>query len=87
MTQAANTYEELSCRELVELVTDYLEDALPDGLRQRFDEHIAHCAGCQTYLEQMRASIRTTGTLTPESLSPEAESALLEAFRGWKRES
>jgi anti-sigma factor RsiW len=87
MTQAANTYEELSCRELVELVTDYLEDALPDGLRERFDEHIAHCSGCQTYLEQMRASIRTTGTLTPESLSPEAESALLEAFRGWKRES
>ena len=85
MTQAANTYEDLSCQELVELVTDYLEGALPDELRQRFDEHIAHCSGCQTYLEQMRTTIRATGTLTPESLSPEAESTLLDAFRGWKR--
>ena len=85
MTQAANTYEELSCQELVELVTDYLEGALPDELRERFDAHIAHCSGCQTYLEQMRATIRATGTLTPESLSPEAESTLLEAFRGWRR--
>ena len=76
---------ELTCQELVELVTDYLEGALPDELRDRFDAHIAHCSGCQTYLEQMRATIRVTGTLTPESLSPEAESALLEAFRGWRQ--
>lgn len=87
MTQAANTYEELSCRELVELVTDYLEGALPAELCDRFDEHIAHCTGCHTYLEQMRATIRATGMLAPESLSPEAESTLLDAFRGWKRES
>ena len=86
MTQAANTYEELSCQELVELVTDYLEDALPGELRRRFDDHIAHCAGCQTYLQQMRLTIRATGTLTPDSLSPDAESALLEAFRSWKRD-
>ena len=85
MTQAPNTYEELSCQELVELVTDYLEGALPDGLRDRFDEHISHCTGCQTYLEQMRLTIRATGRLTPESISPEAEDALLEAFRGWKQ--
>jgi anti-sigma factor RsiW len=85
MTQAPNTYEELSCQELVELVTDYLEGALPDELHERFDEHIAHCKGCQTYLAQMRATVRATGTLTPESLSPEAESALLEAFRGWRQ--
>ena len=85
MTQAANTYEELSCQELVELVTDYLEGALPDELHERFDAHIAHCFGCQRYLAQMRATIRATGTLTPESLSPDAESALLEAFRGWRR--
>jgi len=85
MTLAANTYEELSCQELVELVTDYLEGALPDELRDRFDAHIAHCSGCQTYLEQMRATIRVTGMLTPESLSPEAGSALLEAFRGWRQ--
>jgi anti-sigma factor RsiW len=87
VTQAANTYEELSCQELVELVTDYLEGALPDELRDRFDEHIAHCTGCRTYVEQMRLTISTTGTLTPESLSPEVENALLDAFRGWKRDA
>jgi anti-sigma factor RsiW len=84
---APNTYEELSCQELVELVTDYLEGALPGELHERFEEHIAHCAGCQAYLAQMNATIRATGTLTPESLSPDVERALLEAFRGWKRES
>jgi anti-sigma factor RsiW len=86
LTQQANTYEELSCVELVELVTDYLEGALPDELHQRFEAHIAHCSGCQTYLEQMRATILATGTLAPDSLSPEAESALLDAFRGWRSE-
>jgi anti-sigma factor RsiW len=85
VTQAPNTYEELSCQELVELVTDYLEGALPAELHERFDEHIAHCKGCQAYLAQMRATVRVTGTLTPESLSPAAESTLLEAFRGWRQ--
>jgi anti-sigma factor RsiW len=85
VTQQANTYEELSCQELVELVTDYLEGALPAELHQRFDEHIAHCSGCQAHLQQMRATIRATGELSVESLSPEAESALLDAFRGWRQ--
>jgi anti-sigma factor RsiW len=87
VTHTASTYDELSCQELVELVTDFLEGMLPAEMRERFERHIAHCSGCQTYLEQMRATIRATGTLTPESLPPEAERALLEAFRGWKRES
>jgi anti-sigma factor RsiW len=86
VTQTANTYEELSCQELVELVTDYLEGALPSELHDRFERHIAHCAGCQAYLAQMRATIRVTGSLTAESISPDAERTLLDAFRGWKRE-
>jgi anti-sigma factor RsiW len=85
VTQTTNTYEELSCQELVELVTDYLEGALPSGLHERFERHIAHCSGCQTYLEQMHATIRVTGELTAESLSPEAERTLLDAFRGWRQ--
>jgi anti-sigma factor RsiW len=85
VTQTANTYEELSCQELVELVTDYLEGALPAELHDRFERHIAHCSGCQTYLAQMRAAIRATGTLTTEALTPEAERTLLDAFRGWRR--
>ena len=85
MTFTPSTYEDLSCQELVELVTDYLEGALTPELHERFEGHIAHCSGCQTYLAQMRATISATGTLTPESISPEAESALLDAFRGWRR--
>ena len=85
MTKTANTYEELSCQELVELVTDYLEGALPSELHDRFDRHIAHCAGCQAYLAQMHATIRATGTLAVESVSAEAERTLLDAFRGWRR--
>ena len=51
----------------------------------RFDAHIADCDGCRAYLEQIRATIALTGTLAPEQLAPEAEAALLEAFRDWKR--
>ncbi|MDP9243334.1 MAG: zf-HC2 domain-containing protein [Actinomycetota bacterium] len=76
--------ETISCQELVELVTAYLEGALPDGERTRFEEHAAGCDGCTAYLEQMRTTIRLTGMLSPESLSPEAETALLGAFSSWK---
>ncbi len=77
--------EQLSCQELVELVTDYLDGALPPAERARFDAHIAGCDGCRAYLEQIRATIRLSGTLGPEQLDPAAEKALLEAFRDWKR--
>jgi anti-sigma factor RsiW len=83
----ANTYEEISCQELVELVTDYLDGALPGELAARFERHVEACSGCRTHLEQIRATIRVTGELTPESLGPDAERALLEAFRGWSRNS
>jgi len=78
-------YDALSCQEFVELVTDYLEGALPPELHERFEAHISRCNGCTAYLDQMRATIRTTGTLTPEQISPEAERALLEAFRDFRR--
>ena len=82
----SETAMEISCQELVELVTDYLEGALPPAERARFDAHIAGCDDCHAYLEQIRTTIRLTGTLTPEQLAPEAEAALLEAFRDWKRQ-
>jgi anti-sigma factor RsiW len=75
---------ELSCQELVELVTDYHEGALTRRVRRRFDAHIAACDGCTAYLEQMRETIRVTGRLDVESLPPQAREELLEAFRGWK---
>lgn len=79
--------ETLSCRELVELVTDYFEGALDERHRRLFEAHIAACKGCTRYVEQLRATIRVTGSLTPDDLSPQAEQALLEAFRAWKRTS
>lgn len=77
--------EQLSCQELVELVTDYLDGALPPADRARFDAHIADCGDCRAYLEQIRATIALAGKLDPERLDPAAEAALLEAFRDWKR--
>ena len=64
--------DELSCRELVELVTDYLENALSPAERVRFEEHLIACPGCQTYLEQMRQTIDVLGRVTEESLEPAA---------------
>jgi anti-sigma factor RsiW len=74
---------ELTCAEFVELVTDYLEDALDPAERRRFEEHAGLCPGCDTYLDQIRATIAQTGRLTPEALRPEARDRLLEAFRSW----
>ena len=76
--------EQLSCQELVELVTDYLEGALADDERARFDAHIGRCDGCRTYLEQMRQTLELLGSLSPVALTAEAERDLLEAFRGWR---
>jgi anti-sigma factor RsiW len=76
---------ELPCRELVELVTDYLEDRLAPVDRQRFEEHLAACEACRAYLEQFRQTVRAIGRLPEEALSPEAQRTLLEAFRGWAR--
>ena len=76
--------EQLSCKGLVELVTDYLDGALSPPQRARFDDHIAGCDGCRAYLEQIRVTIGLSGTLSAEQLDPAAEKALLEAFRDWK---
>ena len=75
---------DLTCRELVELVTDYFEGALDARDRAAFAAHIAGCDGCTAYLEQLEATIRVTGTLTPEDLPQAAETALLQAFRHWR---
>ena len=74
----------MSCKELVEVITDYLEGTLFGEDRGRFERHLAGCDGCQAYLDQMRQTIRALGHLPPELLSGEAERALLEAFRGWR---
>jgi anti-sigma factor RsiW len=75
---------QLTCKELVELVTDYLEGALSTADRARFDEHLATCPYCQIYLEQMRQTIRTVGHLREEAIPPQALQALLDRFRSWR---
>jgi anti-sigma factor RsiW len=74
----------LNCRELVELVTAYLEEELSSGERKRFDAHLSGCDGCTMYVEQMRLTIELTGTLRVDDVSREAEEALLRAFHDWK---
>lgn len=74
---------ELACNEVVELVTAYIEDALDSGDRERFEEHLVFCDGCQNYLEQMRTAVRLTGRVE-DGLPAELEAQLLEAFRGWR---
>lgn len=76
----------LTCQELVELVTEYLEDALPERDRERFEEHLMTCPSCQAHLTQVQETIRIVGSVTPETLSERAERDLLAAFRGWKRD-
>lgn len=75
----------LTCKELVELITDYLEGALPPEERARMDRHLSGCEGCTNYLEQMRQTIRMTGKLREESLTPEQQHDLMHLFRGWKK--
>jgi anti-sigma factor RsiW len=76
--------EEMSCKELVEVITDYLEDALPGHDRIRFDTHLWDCRWCRNYLEQMRATIAAVGTLSEEAIAPETREQLVSAFRGWR---
>ena len=76
---------EISCQEIVELVTDYLEDALPRDERKAFEEHLAGCPNCTNYLDQMQETIRLTGRLTEEALEPQLRDSLLEAFRDFRR--
>lgn len=75
----------MTCKELVELVTEYLEGALPPDERERFEAHLAACQGCTNYLAQMRQTIKLMGKLTEDSISPEASSELLRIFRNWKK--
>jgi anti-sigma factor RsiW len=77
----------LSCQELVELVTDYFEDALSPADKARFEAHIAGCEGCTMYLRQMREMLEVLGELTTESISPQAEAELLASFRDWRGSS
>ena len=77
-------YLEMPCQELVELITDYLEGALSEVDRLRFEQHLGDCRHCRTYLLQMRQTIQALGKLPEETIPDEVKSELLQAFRDWK---
>jgi anti-sigma factor RsiW len=79
-----STANEIICRELVEIITGYLEGTMQEADRRRFEAHLDECPYCVNYLEQMRQTIAALGELREESIAPNAREALLEAFRGWR---
>jgi anti-sigma factor RsiW len=78
--------KDLVCRQAVELVTDYLEGTLSGRDRRRFERHLRGCPNCSAYLEQIRATIRATGTIEADDLTPEAQDDLTELYRRWRSE-
>ncbi len=77
---------ELACQEMVELITDYLEGALSRSQHRRFEAHLAGCEHCTEYLSQMRATIRLTGRLREEDLTPAMREEFTELYRRWRAE-
>ena len=75
---------DITCAEVVELVTDYLEGGLTRVDRDRFEEHLAFCGSCLTYLDQMRETVSGLGEVEQDDLSPQLQADLIAAFRGWK---
>lgn len=78
------TASTLTCQELVELITDYLEDSLRPEAREQFEVHLRDCEGCQRYVEQMRATIALVGRLPAAALPAAKREHLLALFANWK---
>jgi anti-sigma factor RsiW len=76
---------DLSCQQLVELVTAYLDGALDDDTARAFEDHLAVCPGCETYVEQFRVTIARLGEVSLETISPDTQARLLEVFRDLPR--
>jgi predicted anti-sigma-YlaC factor YlaD len=72
------------CREAVELVADYLEDAMSQAQRRRLEAHLAHCPDCPEYLAQMRAIVALAGRVTPDDLTPRMREELIGLYLRWR---
>jgi anti-sigma factor RsiW len=79
------TPDKLTCQESVELVTDYLEKALLPEMEARFEAHLATCAGCTVYFEQMEQTLRLLRQLTAETTPTETKQQLLAKFQDWQQ--
>jgi anti-sigma factor RsiW len=80
----AESADHISCQEVVELVTDYLDKALPPDDAALFEQHTNFCDGCIRYVEQIKATAAALGEIREEDISPEAKDRLLSAFRNWR---
>jgi anti-sigma factor RsiW len=74
-----------TCREVVELVNDYLEGAMSPEDRMRFERHLDECPHCVTYLEQMRLTVGVLGRLREDALPPAVRDELVRLFADWPR--
>jgi anti-sigma factor RsiW len=81
----ADSRDHVTCQEVVELVTDYLEGALPTDETDLFEQHLNFCDGCDWYVDEMRTTVDTVGRIREEDIPPETRERLLTAFREWKR--
>jgi anti-sigma factor RsiW len=77
--------DDMACTEEVELITDYLEGALPEAEAERLERHIATCPGCTEFVAQMRTLAGSLGELREEELSPEVRAGLIENFRAFRK--
>jgi anti-sigma factor RsiW len=75
----------ISCRELVELVSDYVDQALPVDDAALFEQHLNFCDGCVWYVDQVRRTIAVAGELREEDVPDETKAKLMTAFRDWRR--
>jgi anti-sigma factor RsiW len=73
---------DIPCAQIVEMVTDYLEDALDPGQRRLFEEHLADCPPCTRYVEQIQVTLTNLGAVRERDLSDQAWEELRGAFRG-----
>lgn len=78
--------DEIVCQQAVELVTEYLEGALPRRDRRRFERHLTGCPNCTEYLAQIRATIKIIGRITPDDLSPQMRADFIDLYRRWKQD-
>ena len=80
-----STADEITCQELTELLTDYLEGAMPAAQAALLEAHLDECEGCENYVSQMRHTLRALERLRSDSAEAVAPHQLLAAFRAWRR--
>ncbi len=74
----------LACRQVVELVTDYLDGTLPNGMRRRMEHHLSGCDPCVEYVGQIRTTVELAANIEPEPLDPETRNHLIDLYREWQ---